>query len=269
MKKELGSLFSYDEYQNLTDMVSGSSQSAGKYNSNNLLEEVMDSEGNVVTYSYSRGNLETIKSQHSITCNNVYSDDNQITCQVIESETTYDRNEAVYDEYGNIIKSKDALNNITRYSYDSANFNRLCKIEGVKVILELEYNTKNRILSKMFKDIDNHNNNCKIKYVYEDDLIKNVYVDSVLKYTFVYNETKSIQEVYLAGTLIYKIDYNTDDEIEYVSYGNSILCDPWGTVLARGGAGEEILLAEADFARNESVRRQLPIRSARREELYQ
>ncbi len=60
-----------------------------------------------------------------------------------------------------------------------------------------------------------------------------------------------------------------DKEGEYVSYGNSILCDPWGTVLARAGAGEELLVAEVDFTRNQSIRRQLPIRSARREELYQ
>ncbi|WP_412761286.1 carbon-nitrogen hydrolase family protein [Pseudoflavonifractor phocaeensis] len=55
---------------------------------------------------------------------------------------------------------------------------------------------------------------------------------------------------------------------EYVSYGNSILVDPWGTVLARAGAGEEILLSEVDFARVPSIRRQLPIRSARRPGLY-
>ena len=55
---------------------------------------------------------------------------------------------------------------------------------------------------------------------------------------------------------------------EYVSYGNSILVDPWGTVLARAGAGEEILLSEVDFARVPSIRRQLPIRSARRPDLY-
>ena len=59
-----------------------------------------------------------------------------------------------------------------------------------------------------------------------------------------------------------------DEQGEYVSYGNSILCDPWGTVLARAGAGAELLLAEVDFDRNLSIRRQLPIRSARREELY-
>ena len=54
----------------------------------------------------------------------------------------------------------------------------------------------------------------------------------------------------------------------YVSYANSILADPWGTVLARAGVNEEILLAEIDFAQNEAIRRQLPIRSARRNDLY-
>jgi len=56
---------------------------------------------------------------------------------------------------------------------------------------------------------------------------------------------------------------------EYVSYANSILADPWGTVLERAGIGEELLMAEVDFERVDAVRRQLPIRSARRTELYQ
>ncbi len=59
-----------------------------------------------------------------------------------------------------------------------------------------------------------------------------------------------------------------NEKEEYVSDANSILADPWGIVLARGGAGEEILTADIDFSQNESVRRQLPIRAARREELY-
>jgi len=54
----------------------------------------------------------------------------------------------------------------------------------------------------------------------------------------------------------------------YVSYANSILADPWGTVIARAGSGEEVLVAEIDLKRCESVRQQLPIRNARRNELY-
>lgn len=59
-----------------------------------------------------------------------------------------------------------------------------------------------------------------------------------------------------------------NEQEAYVSYANSILADPWGTVTARAGAGEETLLAEIDFAENEAVRRQLPIRRARRDDLY-
>jgi len=59
-----------------------------------------------------------------------------------------------------------------------------------------------------------------------------------------------------------------DEGAEYVSYGNSILCDPWGTVLERAGSGEELLTAGIDFDRVEEVRAQLPIRSARRDDLY-
>ena len=59
-----------------------------------------------------------------------------------------------------------------------------------------------------------------------------------------------------------------NEEEEYVSYGNSILVDPWGTVLARAGAGEELLVADIDLSRIAAIRQQLPIRAARRNDLY-
>lgn len=59
-----------------------------------------------------------------------------------------------------------------------------------------------------------------------------------------------------------------DERAEYVSYANSILVDPWGTVLKRAGEGEEVLIAEIDLTECESIRTQLPIRNARRHDLY-
>ena len=59
-----------------------------------------------------------------------------------------------------------------------------------------------------------------------------------------------------------------DERASYIAYGNSIAADPWGTVLCRAGAGAEILYADLDLSRLESVREQLPVLSARREDLY-
>ena len=55
----------------------------------------------------------------------------------------------------------------------------------------------------------------------------------------------------------------------YVAYGNSLAVDPWGAVLCRAGGEETTLYADLDLARVEAVRRQLPILSARRTDLYE
>ena len=60
-----------------------------------------------------------------------------------------------------------------------------------------------------------------------------------------------------------------DEAGAYVSYGNSIAVDPWGTVLCRAGAEEATLYADLDLDRVEAVRTQLPILSARRTDLYE
>ena len=54
----------------------------------------------------------------------------------------------------------------------------------------------------------------------------------------------------------------------YVAWGHSIVCDPWGRVLHQCGAEEEISITSLDLHRVESVRRQLPILRARREDIY-
>ena len=53
-----------------------------------------------------------------------------------------------------------------------------------------------------------------------------------------------------------------------MAWGHSVICDPWGSVLHQCGAGEELAVTTLDLKRVESVRRQLPILSARREDVY-
>lgn len=59
-----------------------------------------------------------------------------------------------------------------------------------------------------------------------------------------------------------------DETASYVSYAHSLICSPWGTVLAQAGTEETILYGEIDFEENRRVRSQLPILRARRPELY-
>lgn len=49
-----------------------------------------------------------------------------------------------------------------------------------------------------------------------------------------------------------------------VTYGHSLIVDPWGTVLAEAGDGEGLAVAELDFAQLERVRREVPCLDHRR-----
>lgn len=60
-----------------------------------------------------------------------------------------------------------------------------------------------------------------------------------------------------------------DEAGSYVAWGHSIVCDPWGSVIRQCGAGEELAVTDLDLTRIAAVRRQLPILSARRTDVYQ
>ena len=54
----------------------------------------------------------------------------------------------------------------------------------------------------------------------------------------------------------------------YRSYGRSLICDPWGTVLAQAPDGEGVIAADCERAAIERVRRELPALAHRRPEAY-
>lgn len=60
-----------------------------------------------------------------------------------------------------------------------------------------------------------------------------------------------------------------DPESSYQSYGNTIVASPWGDVIGRLDHQEGILFVELDAQRVSDVRAQLPMLSARREDVYQ
>ena len=59
-----------------------------------------------------------------------------------------------------------------------------------------------------------------------------------------------------------------DENASYVSYANSLISDPWGTVLGRLGADAGILVQELDLSYADAIRTQIPILSGRRKDLY-
>ena len=58
-------------------------------------------------------------------------------------------------------------------------------------------------------------------------------------------------------------------ELSYVSYANSMVVDPWGTVVENAGIDENIIYAEIDRNRVKEIREQLPLLKHRRKDLYE
>jgi omega-amidase len=58
------------------------------------------------------------------------------------------------------------------------------------------------------------------------------------------------------------------DPAAYPSYGHSLVVDPWGTVLAEAGIGEQVLRAELDLTRVALARQAIPTSLQRRTDLY-
>ena len=54
----------------------------------------------------------------------------------------------------------------------------------------------------------------------------------------------------------------------YVSYANSIVCNPWGDVKGRLGENEGMMVVEVDPDEVDKFRQQIPILAARRTDLY-
>lgn len=59
-----------------------------------------------------------------------------------------------------------------------------------------------------------------------------------------------------------------DESSSYVSYGHSLIVDPWGKLLAEAGEGEESIAANLTAAQLEKIRAELPLLQHRRRDAY-
>ncbi|XP_055614766.1 omega-amidase NIT2-like [Toxorhynchites rutilus septentrionalis] len=60
-----------------------------------------------------------------------------------------------------------------------------------------------------------------------------------------------------------------DNSQEFVSYGYSTVCDPWGRVMCRAGEEPEMLIADLDLRMLTDVKKQLPILHQKRNDIYE
>ena len=50
-----------------------------------------------------------------------------------------------------------------------------------------------------------------------------------------------------------------NEQANYLAYGNSMLCDPWGTVIARADEKEQVIITNIDLKLVDNIREQIPV----------
>ena len=59
-----------------------------------------------------------------------------------------------------------------------------------------------------------------------------------------------------------------DESAGYISWGHSIVTDPWGKIMKQLDEKEGILIEEIDLDREDQIREQLPLLKHRKSEMY-
>lgn len=59
-----------------------------------------------------------------------------------------------------------------------------------------------------------------------------------------------------------------EKQANYNAYGHSIVANPWGDIIAEGSYDEELIIAEIDLKKIDTVREELPLLKNRRTDLY-
>ncbi len=110
------------------------------FNSSGVLTNIVDKNGNTLTFSYTDGNLESIVDDSGLFLNFEYNDDNKISSVTDPLGRTI---EYRYDSNFNLINVTDAMGNSTLYFYD-ADHKLLSSVNRVGVSINFDY-TNNKV----------------------------------------------------------------------------------------------------------------------------
>lgn len=61
----------------------------------------------------------------------------------------------------------------------------------------------------------------------------------------------------------------SNKDLSYIAYGNSMVVNPWGTILAKANEKEGIIYADIDLKEVKKVRKELPVLKNRRKDIYE
>lgn len=70
-------------------------------------------------------------------------------------------------------------------------------------------------------------------------------------------------QIFIAGTSSSRME-----DASYISWGHSIVTDPWGKVISQLGAEESLKITEIDLEQCSQVRKQIPVLKHRRTDIY-
>ena len=201
-EKSMGTFYTYDTNENVTNIGTGKTSSTIKYNYENKPNDTLDNSSTHHEIEYnSDDNVKKITSAYGVQIENVY-DDNQrdnLTKSTVQNKenTRILELERQYTSDGKFVsKIVDELGNITSYDYDGA-------------------------LGKILKVTNALGHITNIQY-YDDATIKQITQDN-LSANYTYDDKKRVKTVTLANGSIYEFFYDTKSNITDIKLNNVLL----------------------------------------------
>lgn len=217
--KEFASFYAYDDSGNATEMGGGSKTTNMTYGSNNLPSKSIGVDSTYFDYDYDDyGNLIKAETAYGAKIENEYHStyksnllSNKVTSQdgtkILETKKTYTSDGRF------VASSTDELGNVTKYDeYDA--FGKILKVtNALNTVSRFTYNGDGT-LSKIF--LDSGSDSLGVSYTYDSKKrLSKVRLDNGSVYDFVYDSLNNIKEIKLNDTVVFSYEYD-------VSTGNLI-----------------------------------------------